>query len=472
MNFQQRQELRNELRLTPQLILNLKLLVLPGIELQQLIEEELGQNPALEPADDFESPESTTAQSDAEDLPEEPAVPEGTGTGNPDEEFNISELLSQDGWDLPVPEREDSEDEPLISEVVATPKLTYHDTILPKLLAEVQPEDTRVAEEIVEWLDEDGFLSATPLELSETTGIPLEALIRVLAILVRIPPGGIGCLDVRTGLIAQLELKGYSETSLERRILEEYWTLFIKQEVKQLADKLHAPIDEIERAIVNISVLEPKPGRQFNDLAPEYVVPDFSVEWQDGKFVSVEQDSYIPRIRIARRFIDIIQNPQNYSPEAVAFARKKVNNGIMFLRAIESRRRLLRRIMDWVISRQDDFFRRGIEFLKPAKIKEVAAELGVHQATVSRAISGKYVETQFGIFKLRDFFKSGTGGVARSGIKEKIQAMIEREDKRNPLNDEEICLRLAGEGIKISRRTVAKYRAELGILGSEERRKQ
>jgi|UniRef100_A0A7V3PV13 RNA polymerase sigma-54 factor len=466
MNFEQRPELRQGLRLTPQLFLNLKLLVLPVIELQQLIEAELEQNPALELADDGDGLDST-----AGDSAEEAVLGGKTGDGDSNEEFDIAELLPQDGWDLPGQAPDEGEDEPVISEVTPTMKLTYHDTLLPKLLAEVEPNDTRVAEEIVEWLNEEGFLSVNPAEISEATGIPLDTIKRVLGILRRIPPGGLGCPDVRTALIAQLELKGYSESSLEWRILNDYWNLFMEKKFKQLADKLQVPIEEIEGATVNICALEPKPGRQFNAPAPEYVVPDFSCEWRDGKIVAVEQDSNIPRIRIGRRFIEIIQHPESYPAEAVAFAREKVNNAMMFLKAIESRRRLLCRLMDWVIKRQKEFFQSGPEFLKPAMIKEAAAELGVHQATISRAISGKYVETQFGIFKLRDFFKSGTGGVARSGIKEKIQAMIECEDKNNPLSDEEICSRLAAEGINISRRTVAKYRAELGIPGSDERRR-
>jgi RNA polymerase sigma-54 factor len=444
--------------------------VLPVIELQKMVEAELEQNPALEMVDESEIPETSQESSPLSESAEEPLSP-STGLGNPDEEFNIAELLPQDGWELPGPGNEDSEDEPLVTEVVASSKVTYHDTLLPKLLAEVDPADTGAAEEIIEWLNEDGFLSVSPEELSAATGIPLEVVNRLLKILRRIPPGGLGCADVRAALLAQLELKGYPENSLERRILTECWELFVQQETKRLADRLQVNLEEVTRALNNISMLEPKPGRQFNAPAPEYIVPDFTIEWRDGKIVAVEQDSNVPRLRIARRFIEIIQNPKKYSPETVAFARQKVNNALMFLKAIESRRRLLRRLMDWIIERQMEFLLRGPEFLKPAKIKEAAADLKVHQATISRAISGKYVETQFGIFKLRDFFRTGTGGVARSGIKEKIQAMIENEDRHNPLSDEEICRSLAAAGIRVSRRTVAKYRAELGIPGSDQRRR-
>ncbi|MGB9742099.1 MAG: RNA polymerase factor sigma-54 [candidate division WOR-3 bacterium] len=459
MNFEQRPELRPELRLTPQLFLNLKLLVLPVIELQQLVEAELEQNPALELAEE------------AEFTREEQVSGSETGAGDPSEEFDIAELLPQDGWEPPGSEIENGEEEPVAAEVIAATKLTYHDTLLPKLLAEVDPVDTAAAEEVIDWLDENGFLSVTPEELSTVTGIRLEVVERVLAVLRRIPPGGLGCADVRQALIAQLELKGFLESSLERRILTECWDLFIEQETKRIAARLLVEPEEVVQALNNISALEPKPGRQFNAPAPEYVMPDFSFEWREGRIVAVEQDSNVPRIRVARRFIEIIQEPKKYSPETVAFARQKVNNALMFLRAIESRRRLLCRLMEWIINRQGEFFVRGPEYLKPARIKEAAADLGVHQATISRAISGKYVETPFGIFKLRDFFRSGTGGVARSGIKEKIQAMIENEDRQKPLSDEEICTRLAAEGINVSRRTVAKYRAEMGIPGSDERRK-
>ncbi|MEO0053209.1 MAG: RNA polymerase factor sigma-54 [candidate division WOR-3 bacterium] len=472
MNFEHRHELRTEARLTPQLVLNLKLLVLPGLDLQQLIENELEQNPALEMADDGdENAGFDSAETEAPGISGEPDVPTGILGGDPAEEFDIADLLPQDSWEVAGYGAEENGKESAIAEIIPDARITYHDILLPKLLTEIEPQDTHIAEEIVEWLDEDGFLSVPPERISELTGISLEKLNRVLDVLQRIPPGGIGCPDMRSALLKQLNLRGYDEASLEYRLLSEHWELVMQQNYRKLAGILQIDISDVEQAVKNISSLEPRPGRQFTSVSPEYVMPDFSIEWQDGKFVAIEQDSYIPRIRVARRFVEIVQHPQGYPAETVAFARKKVSDALMFIRALEYRRRLLRRLMDWIIRRQGAFLQHGTQFLRPAKLKEVATDLGVHPATVSRAISGKYVETQFGIFKLRDFFETGTGGVARTGIKEKIQALIAAEDKSRPLSDEEICERLQVEGIKISRRTVAKYRAELGIPGSDERRR-
>lgn len=472
MSFEQRHELRIEPRLTPQLVLNLKLLVLPGLDLQQLIENELEQNPALEMADDGdENAGIDLPETGVSGISEERDIQTGVLGGDPAEEFDIADFLSQDGWEVAGSGAEENERGNVIAETVSDARITYHDILLPKLLAEIEPQDTHIAEEIVEWLDEDGFLSAPPEKISELTGISLEKLNRVLDVLRLIPPGGIGCPDIRSALLMQLKLRGYDETSLEYRLLSEHWELVIQQNYRKLANILQIDISNVEQAVKNIASLEPRPGRQFTSASPEYVMPDFSIEWQDGKFVAIEQDSYIPRIRVAKRFVEIVQHPKGYSAETVAFARKKVSDAVMFLKAIESRRRLLRRLMDWIIRRQGAFLQHGIQFLCPAKLKEAASDLGVHPATVSRAISGKYVETQFGIFKLRDFFETGTGGVARTGIKEKIQALIADEDKSCPLSDEQICERLQADGIKISRRTVAKYRSELGIPGSDERRR-
>ncbi len=453
MTLRHHHQLRLQQKLSPQLILNLRLLTLGTQELERAIQKEIQHNPALQQIEDTTEPETTTT------------------TTNPDEETNTSELLLQDEEDMPVTTGNRQEQDTVILENITNPVVTYRETLLPKLLTNLEPSDTKVAEEIVEWLDEDGLLSVAAEELAASLGVELAQVQRVLTVLKRIPPGGIGCRDVQEALLVQLDLRGFSADSLEVRIVKEGWELFRCCDTAKMAKLLDKTQDEVLSAIVNIGCLEPKPGRQFNATVPEYVVPDFAVEWRDGRLEIQELDVRIPRLSVARRFIEIVQNPQRYPRDTVAFAREKVQNAVMFLRAIESRRRLLRRLVELLLERQKDFFIRGPGYLKPLTVKEAGLELRVSASTVSRAISGKFIETTLGIFKLKDFFRVGSSGVSRTSIKERVREMIEREDKSKPLSDEQICYSLGKEGVRICRRTVAKYRAELGIPGSEVRRR-
>lgn len=461
---------------TPQLIMNLKLLQLPTIELEQLIETELEQNPALEQADGLDveiSPEE--AAPDETSAPEEAALGREVGfIIDTTEEFSLEELIPADAWEAPSEERlRQSRDEALPPGDESAPKpiATLRDTLLPKLQAEVLPEEAGIAEQVIEWLNEDGFLTINPEELAEILGVELERVQRVLLVLSRLPPGGFGCPGVREALLAQLELKGYSQDALECRLLREGWELLKGKQLDKLVKMCNTSEEEIRIAIKRILNLEPRPGRQFTTTAVNYIAPDFSVEWQEDKLVVVAQDEAIPRLRVSRRFLEMLAHPKNFSKEQVEFAREKVRRALMFLKAIESRRNLLHRLAEFILQKQQEFFRSGTEHLKPATLQDAADILKVHPATVSRAISGKYLETQFGIFPLKLFFKGGTGDKSRESIKEKIRALIGSEDKQRPLKDKELCAKLKEEGINISRRTVTKYRGELGIPGAEERKR-
>lgn len=470
---------RLEQRLTPQLIMNMKLLELPLLELEQLVRGELEQNPALEQVEGDGGEESLDTEPEFEgagpeaektELGEEgdggSAESEKSGT----EEYSFDELLPPDGWDVPGGFTGPTEDDGGASEVVADPRETLRDTILPQLQAMLPPDEAAIAAEVIEWLDENGFLSVSIEELAKNLGVDEGRLRKIVYRLQRIPPGGIGTLNAREALLVQLEIKGVPPEALECRLLAEGWELLEKKDVAKLARMLDRSEEEIRAAIARLIALDPRPARRFAESAVPYVSPDFSVVWQGDRLVAALHDESIPRLRVSRYFIEVLRNPRAFTKEQVEFARKKVEAAKALLKAIESRRRMLHRLVDLILQTQRDFFVSGPEHLKPATLREVAEALGVHPATVSRAISGKYIETPNGIFPLKFFFQSGTEDVSRFAIKEKIRAMIEAEDRKAPLSDDEICVRLKAEGIVVSRRTVAKYRGELGIPGSRERR--
>lgn len=482
-------EQRLEQRLTPQLIMNMKLLQLPIMELEQLIRNELEQNPALEQVEgdggiDVEESGWDGEESNEPGKVEESTVdqvPEGdlvsgsdkleVGANAENEEYSFEELLPPDGWEiLPSSSTQGDDGELARAEVMADPRVTLRETILPQLQAMLSPDDAVIAEEVVEWLDEDGFLTVPLEELAEKLGREESRLRQIVYHLQRIPPGGIGCRNARESLLVQLEVKGCAPDALECRLIAEGWELLERRDIARLAKKLGRSEDEIKQAISRLWGLEPRPARRFIDNAVQYVSPDFSLVWQGNKLVPMINDESVPRLRVSRYFLEVLRNPRQYSREQVEYAKKRVEAARQLLKALESRRRMLRRLVELIVELQRDFFVCGPEHLKPATLRAAAEVLGVHPATVSRAISGKYIETPNGIFPLKFFFQSGTEDVSRASIKEKIRAMIESEDKRSPLSDDEIAARLKTEGIEISRRTVAKYRSEMGIPGSSERK--
>ncbi|MEO0135558.1 MAG: RNA polymerase sigma-54 factor, partial [candidate division WOR-3 bacterium] len=202
----------------------------------------------------------------------------------------------------------------------------------------------------------------------------------------------------------------------------------------------------------------------------DYIIPDFKIKIEEDKISFEFNEENLPKLKIANYYREILLNPTNYGKEQVEFVRRKFKNAIMFIKALEMRKQTLKKIMEYIIENQREFFLVNREMIKPLSIKECGEKLGIHPSNISRAIAGKYMETPFGIFALRSFFSSGIGAVSKSTIKAKIKSLIEKEDKNNPLTDEEIVEKLKEMGINIKRRTVAKYRQELNIPKTSERK--
>ena len=469
------QKLALEQRLTPQLILNLKLLQLPALELEELVKAELEQNPVLESADDGAEQSADAGESEpapAEGAPDEEPAPaddndrlsEGLITGD----VNIEDFFPDEG-PPPASAAAPREDGPDIFETACDPGPDLRGALMPQLRAQLPVEDAMVAEAILEALNEDGLLTVDHDELAASQGVSPARLRQILSLIQHIEPGGLACRDQQEAFLVQLELHGCAPDCLESRIVAEHWQLLLQAQVAKIARKCGVGEEEVRAAIDTILTLEPKPARRYSKAPTEYVVPDFSVVWRDDRPVAEANDTGQPRLRLARRYVEMLRSPHDFPKDQVRFAREKFNRALMFLRGIESRRRTLRRLMELILEEQGEFFRQGPQFLRPATLRAAAGRLGVHPSTASRATQGKYVETQYGIFPLKYFFKSGAGDHSRASIKQKIRMMIEAEDHARSLSDDEICAALGQEGIKVARRTVAKYRGELDIPGRNQR---
>ncbi|MBN2464066.1 RNA polymerase factor sigma-54 [candidate division WOR-3 bacterium] len=472
-----------EMRLTPQLILQMKLLQVSALDLEQLVREEMEQNPALEESDGSpDSPEAEAVAAISEPVPaaaapvpaENTPAPETHETQietRPGEEYTINELMPEDNWSATVSVGPSSDnDEGTAVELAAGPDKSLAESLMPRLRSMLSEDDARVAEFIVESLDDDGFLTMTDEEIAQQQGIDVDRLRSILFAIQRLEPGGIACHDRRESFLVQLELADVPPAALERQLLTNHWDLLIKKQTARIAKLCGVTEDDVRRAVQRLLNLETRPARSFAPGTPDYVSPDYSVEWQGDQLVASANDERFPRLRLSQRYVEILKSPKSYSPEQVQFARQKLQRALMFLKGIESRRRTLKRLVELIIDQQHDFFIHGRQHLRPATLRQAADVIGVHASTVSRAIAGKYLETDRGIFPFGYFFKAGAGDKSRTSIKQKIRAMVEVEDKQSPLSDDELCSRLKLEEISISRRTVAKYRAELGVPGCNDRK--
>jgi len=455
-----KQELRLEQKqiVTPQLLLNLKLLALPNLELEVLVRNELEQNPALELITD----ESEQLEKETDTISENES---GLGLEGSKDEFDIAELISDEIYSSP------SESAPTTdsTEITTSPQNRIEDTLLPLVRSHFKEEDTPIIEYIIGNLDDDGFLPIAKEEISKTCNTTSEHVEDIIKTIQQIEPGGIASKDMKEALLCQLELLGFANDCLEIKIIRDYYDLLKKRQYSKISKCLGVSEIEISSAVLNLKNLDPRPARRYLSNVTEYINPDIAIYWQDSNLMGSLNDDTMPVLRISSKYREIILHPKNFSPEEVDFARNKLQSALNLIKAIESRKLLLKRITNYIISHQPEFFIKGKEYIKPIPIKDVAESLSVHISTISRACHGKYVETPVGIFSLKYFFTTGIGEHSRHSLKEKIHNLIVQEDKTKPYTDDEIVLQLAQQNIRLSRRTVAKYREELNIAASHER---
>ncbi len=464
----QTQEQRLQQVLAPHLRQSLEVLQAPVLQLQTLIRQHLEQNPALE--ERLEPHETIELET-----PPTPTAEELT-----DEELQ-QWLAYDEAWreryerarsaDATSPEEEERRRHML--ESLSRPESLQEHLLRQLELADVSDEDREIARLLIGSLNDDGYLNVTLGELSETTGIPLERLEAVLKLVHELDPPGIGARDLRECLRLQLARRGLAD-SLAARIVESHLEDLGKQRHLAIARALKVPVTEVYEAARVIQSLDPRPGRDFGSEPPMDVVPDAAIVPSDNGYTVVLNRERLPRIRINRQYLKLLNDPAT-SPETREYVRNKIRSGLALIRSLHQRQDTLGAIVREIAERQREFFERGPEALRPMTMAQLAAQLGVHETTVSRAVAGKYVETPRGVLPLRYFFSTGYHtadghDVAATGVKEAIRTMIEQEDPSAPLSDQVIAERLSEQGVRVARRTVAKYREQMGIPPSHERR--
>jgi len=370
-------------------------------------------------------------------------------------------------------EIEYKEDAPSFEQFISrAPSLSEHLSWQLSLM-QVSREVFDAAEHVIGNLDADGRLTSSPEELAALTGLTSESIREAMAVVIKLEPVGCGAVNVRDCLLAQLEVS-FSESILAQQLVREHFEDLQPHRLHHLAKNTGRDLAELALEIDKIKTLDPYPGRRFSSEDPIYVAPEVYIEKVEDEYLIYFADDGSPRLRLSPAYQQILA-VKDTSKETRDFIKEKVRSAVDLLRNIEHRRQTIYRVVECIVRRQKDFLDLGVEHLKPMMLKDVAEDIGMHLSTISRVVNRKYAHTPQGVIELRRFFSEGMLNedgeeVSTRILKLRIKKMIEEEDTKRPLTDDEIAKVLMKEGVKLSRRTVAKYRDQLQIPGSRERR--
>ncbi|MDP9121856.1 MAG: RNA polymerase factor sigma-54 [Acidobacteriota bacterium] len=479
-------KLAQKLVMTPSLQQAIKLLQMTRMELDTLLTQELVENPVLEEAGDLTEEEAAEAPRE-EERPEPPANGEELNHGESMENIDLDAYFG-DYWEGSAYSSmaEERDELPIENSLSRQPDL--YDHLLWQLhMAELEGRDREIAELIIGNLDPDGFLVATPEEIRamgdgladgiEARNYTLEEVEAALELVRGFDPPGIACCSLPESLLRQMDARGIAADALSRRIIADCWDLFLRRQFPAVAKKLGIELALLEQEIELIRTLETNPGRKFSTERPHYIEPDVFVRRVGDEYVIQLNDDGLPRLRISRNYRRMLQSmrSEGRQSEAQQFIKDKIRSAVWLIKSLDQRQRTIYKVAASIIRQQRDFLDKGIEHLRPMVLRDVAEDIGMHESTVSRVVSNKYMHTQRGLFPLKFFFHSGIDreygdNISSLSVKRKIEQMIQAEDPKRPLSDSELMRILNREGIQIARRTVAKYRDELKIPSSTDRK--
>lgn len=454
--------------LAPQMRLFLKLLELPVFELEQKIQEEVQQNPALEEPETV--PESDISHEEERD-------PEA-------DDIQVRDILEQmatyqnlrkyDDFsrDLSFADNDEVQKRRNYQESIQTKSLTLYDYLEWQLgMIDLTPEEKLIAGEIIGNINGDGQLVATTEEIVQKTKASLEQVNQVLTKIQALDPPGVGGRDLRETLLIQLK-KQSGDTALAQKIVSDYLTHLERKQFDQLARLLQITPQKVKEVCQQIGKLEPKPGRIFYHEKPNFVVPDAAVSISPDcdELVLEISHHYVPNLKINSTYREMLKK-KDLDPETKAFLKQKIQSGLDLIKALAQRKSTIQLITEEIMKAQRDFFSKGFSHLKPLRLKDVSERVGIHESTVSRAIQGKYLDTPQGTIPYKSFFSNrleptqhGGESESQKSAMERLKNIIANENKQKPLSDAKLVQLLNQEGVKVARRTVAKYRDMLKIL--------
>ncbi len=457
-------------------------------ELQPLLEEERSSNPAdqslLDAADiklDAEAPElgreatifaESEAPADGAEVADSTAT--DSSTTDPFDEIDFGSFFDDyldPGYRSPAAE---SVEKPSFETFLSSPQ-TLPDYLRSQLSVSLIDDETRdAAESIIGNLNEDGYLIATLEEMAQQGSFSPERMQAALRAVQSLDPAGVGARDLRECMLLQIEsLNG--KGGVAWNIVSDHMRLLEMRQFKELAKVMGRPQEHIDIALAMIRRLNPRPGVKYSGAGARAVEPDVYFIRDGEDFIIQMNDDDLPQLRLNAQYRKMLDRDQGATKEVREYIRERYSSAIQLMKNIEQRKHTILRVCEAIRRRQYDFLTLGIDALKPMMIKDVAEEVGVHPSTVSRAVSSKYAHTPHGVYELRYFFSEAVQGPSGSGtplllLKRKVRKMIEEEDSRRPLTDDHITAKLQAEGIDVTRRTVAKYREDMKIPSTHQRR--
>ncbi|MEO7712723.1 MAG: RNA polymerase factor sigma-54 [Gemmatimonadaceae bacterium] len=482
----QHTQLKQELKINPRLYQAMDLLYMPLLDLQQHLKQELLNNPFLDMIEPDEEDEDDGEIVQEETSQETEAEKEEKG------EIDWEEILL-DGFDAGGRREEHEEREYYEPVTVDSRDLSDHlrDQVT---LLDLNGRQMFLAEEFIGNVNEDGYLACALEKIVEganeevrkaaeeierdVTDLPVYTLSEaeeMLGVVQSLDPPGVGARDLRECLMLQLREAGL-EHSVPFRLVRDCFDELIAHRWSEISKRFGISPADVQKAADEIAKLDPKPGLVYSDASDNYIIPDLIVDKIDGKYHVFLNDANLPRLKLSKAYQEIARDKKKFDGENKEFISNKLNSANWMIQAIEQRRQTMLKVMNYIVERQREFFEKGVQFLKPLTLREVAEVISMHESTVSRVTNEKFVQTPRGVLPLKFFFSSGlstTAGedVSARGIKAQIQKLVADENPKHPLTDQAIVNILKETGVQIARRTVAKYRDQLGVLSARMRKR-
>jgi len=477
-------EQAQKLVMTPELIQAIQILQFNTQELDSYVEEQILVNPVLEhvsgEANDSAGTEANAGgSSDSKSTPDDMRKPDEMSAGSKDEEFDWKEYIkdrqyddiSYKQWEDRSGEEKENSYEQYVSSDITLPEHLMFQLHFSSKKAGCR----RVGRYIIESLDQNGYMTSTVEEIAEATGAPVDKVLEVLDMIHGFDPMGVGARNPAECLIIQLRQTGQLTETFER-VINEHLEDLASSRFGVIAKDMGISPKEVQRMSDIIKTLEPKPGRLFaSEMETKYIVPDVIVEKVDDDYVVTVNEHSTPRLMISSYYQSLLKRSEE-DDNLSKYLSDKVNSAIWLIKSIEQRKQTIYDVVSAVVKYQKDFLDKGNKYLKTLTLKDIAEEVGIHESTVSRSINGKYLQCPRGVFEIKYFFSAGVSGshgegISSNSIKEFIKEIVDGEDPKSPHSDQEMVEMLKEKGIKISRRTVAKYRDEMHILSSSKRRR-
>jgi len=473
-------KLSQKLIMTPSLQQAIKLLQLSKLELQEVLNQELLENPLLD--ESAEETKQEEAESEAQETKTQTEEEAKAAEPPKEKEKDSFEEIDYDAYFQDYIEYgynprgmgEEHEEFPIENTLTRPPNLTDHLTWQLNM-SDASPRIKEVGQFIIGNIDEDGYLRASTEEIMSAGPYEQREVDEAIGVIQSLDPIGVGARDLRECLLLQLQFLEVDNPLVEE-IVRDHWEEFMQRRFVQLSKTLSIDMKSLESIVEVIKHLDPKPGRKYSNERAIYVEPDVYVQKVGDEYIIVLNEDGMPKLRINASYRSMLNSMDSKSDgETVNYIKDKIRSAVWLIKSLDQRQRTIYKVAESIVKHQREFLEKGIDYLRPLVLRDVADDIQMHESTVSRVVSNKYMHTPRGLFLMKYFFHSGidsdTGeDISSLTVKKKIQSYIDAEDPRKPLSDSKIMKILNDEGINIARRTVAKYRDELNIPSSTDRK--